>query len=192
MLFRSSLKTSRLLAETESAGAQEKFLRECQGTIEFKSGELSDPRAFELVNKTNQFNINGRRYTDLSWRTYLRAPGAFLLTASYNDKFGPLGKVASLLGRTTPSSEIVIDSWVMSCRAFSRRIEHHCLHYLFESMGAEAVVVNWEETPRNGPTRDFLLSFPALLQKNRLTREDFHRAGCPLFHAVKEHANVID
>lgn len=187
-----SLKTSRLLAETESAGAQEKFLRECQGTIEFKSGELSDPRAFELVNKTNQFNINGRRYTDLSWRAYLQAPGAFLLTASYHDKFGPLGKVAALLGRTTPSSEIVIDSWVMSCRAFSRRIEHHCLHYLFESMGAEAVVVDWEETPRNGPTRDFLSSFPALLQENRLTREDFQRAGCPLFHAVKERANVVD
>ena len=57
----------------------------------------------ELVNKTNQFNLNGRRYTEADWRKLLARPGALLVAVSYEDKFGPLGTIAVVAGRARAS-----------------------------------------------------------------------------------------
>ena len=50
------------------------------------------------MNKTNQFNLNGVRYTEAEWKSLSRRPGAFLATVSYEDRFGPLGRIAVLGG----------------------------------------------------------------------------------------------
>jgi predicted enzyme involved in methoxymalonyl-ACP biosynthesis len=73
------------------------------------------------MNKTNQFNLNGKRYTEGSWLRYLKQLDTILMVASYKDKFGPLGKIAVLSGRVSASG-FVIEAWVMSCRAFAWRI----------------------------------------------------------------------
>jgi FkbH-like protein len=114
-----------------------------------------DHRVLELVNKTNQFNLNGRRHTETSWMNYLREPATVLLAASYRDKFGPLGKVAVLAG-TLRGSRLTIDTWVMSCRAFSRRIEHGCLVALFNRFNLDEVECLFLRTDRNGPLQEFL------------------------------------
>ena len=139
----------------DGPNAQDDFLREVAAKILFKpDGRPDDARALELVNKTNQFNLNGRRWTDAEWAAHFREPNAFLLTAAYEDKFGPLGKIAVLLGRRD-GSRLVLDAWVMSCRAFSRRIEHQCLKFLLEKTGAEEIVFGFAPTSRNGPLREF-------------------------------------
>lgn len=116
---------------------------------------LADPRPLELVNKTNQFNLNGRRYTDAEWSRFLSAPDSFLLTASYRDKFGPLGKVAVLAG-TVEGRRLTIDTWVMSCRAFARHIEYRCMAELLARFDPAEVAFDYAKTERNGPLRDFL------------------------------------
>ena len=121
------------------------------------SRSADDPRALELVNKTNQFNLNGVRYTEADWKNRLARPGAFLAMVSYRDKFGPLGKIAVLEGRREEET-LFIDAWVMSCRAFSRRIEHRCLQTMFEHYAAREILFNFQPTPRNGPLRDFFAS----------------------------------
>ena len=90
----------------------------------------------ELVNKTNQFNLNGARYTQPDWQKLLSAPGAVLVAVSYEDKFGPLGTIAAIAGQAD-GKRLTIDSWVMSCRAFARRIEHQTLRTIFTTTGAE-------------------------------------------------------
>ena len=44
----------------------------------------------------------------------------------------------------------------MSCRAFSRRIEHQVLQQAFERTGAEQIQFEYRETAKNSPTGDFL------------------------------------
>jgi FkbH-like protein len=107
------------------------------------------------VNKTNQFNLNGRRFTEADWRAVLERPDAFLVRVSYQDKFGPLGKIATLFG-TTNGETVHVEGWVMSCRAFSRRIEHHTLDRLFAHFGASTVRLNYKPTDRNMPLQEFL------------------------------------
>jgi FkbH-like protein len=148
---------------------------------------MADARALELVNKTNQFNLNGRRMTEAQWRAYLQETNTFLLTASYEDKYGPLGKIAVIMGSVS-GGRLFVDAWVMSCRAFSRRIEHHCLRYLFDKFSAAEIAFDYQPTERNGPLRSF---FEELLQRPlesdlRITRECFAKGSPRLLHQVTE------
>lgn len=130
---------------------------EAEVTFSFTQTPL-DPRALELVNKTNQFNLNGVRHTEASWHRLLSEPDAFLMVASYRDKFGPLGKIAVLAGSAS-GGRLSLSAWVMSCRAFSRRIEHRCLAELLARFDPDEVEFNYQQTERNGPLRDFLGEF---------------------------------
>ena len=135
-----SLRASAAIAEASKGEGYtpERFLQEAGGKLSISFiKEPLDARALELINKTNQFNLNGKRHTEASWHQYLSDPDVFLMLASYEDKFGPLGKIAVMAGRAE-NGELAIDHWVMSCRAFSRRIEHGCLQRVFEKFGAAA------------------------------------------------------
>ena len=44
----------------------------------------------------------------------------------------------------------------MSCRAFSRRIEHQMLRALFDKFQVDRVRFDFARTDRNGPLREFL------------------------------------
>ena len=164
----------------------DEFLRSAEARITFDCSRTCDIRAFELVNKTNQFNLNGERYTETEWRQFLADPSAFLLTATYEDKYGALGKIAVLMG-TIHGGDAHLRTWVMSCRAFSRRIEHQCLRFLFDELGAERIRFEYSPTPRNGPMRDFMKSIAdtPLDASVPLAKEDYSAKVPQLFHRVK-------
>jgi FkbH-like protein len=146
-----------LQTETEaSTVTSEQLLEsaEAELTLYFDS-KGTDPRGLELVNKSNQFNLNGRRHIETSWKEYAHQGDAFLMIVAYRDKFGPLGKVAVLAGRIQ-GRKLSLDTWVMSCRAFSRRIEHRCLEELFARFGVDEIEFAFVPTPRNMPMRLFL------------------------------------
>lgn len=157
-------------------------------TIDF-SPEMADARLLDLVNKTNQFNLNGLRIDDGEWARRLKDPTFLTLSVQYSDQFGPLGKIAVLQTRQS-SSELNVRSWVMSCRAFSRRIEFQTLNQLFEFTGADAITFEFSETAKNAPMAQFLasLSEGSPAGSCRLTREHFLSVCPPLYHQViKEH-----
>ena len=168
------------------------FLVKAEAVITLYFGsDASDNRAFELVNKTNQFNLNGKRYSESDWISFCQDPAAFILTASYEDKYGPLGKIAVVMGKTF-GRKVHVSSWVMSCRAFSRRIEHQCLKYLFEKLDADEIVFEYKLTPRNGPIRDF---FAEMLGEANGPAPTVHRASFDanvpaLSHHIVEVVNV--
>jgi FkbH-like protein len=171
----------------------EDFLRDAEANITFCLGsDAGDNRAFELINKTNQFNLNGKRLSETDWLVFLQDPTAFLLTASYEDKYGPLGKVAVVLGRSEGGRKLYVNSWVMSCRAFSRRIEHQCLKFLFEKLDADEIAFDFAATPRNGPAQEFFAELlgsppaPALCVRKAC----FDAKVSALFHHITEVTNV--
>jgi FkbH-like protein len=169
-----------------SRNAGDEFLRTAEATISFlRESEWCNGRAFELVNKTNQFNLNGRRVTESEWLAFLRDPAALVLSASYKDKYGTLGKIAVLAGRGA-GSRLTVNLWVMSCRAFSRQIEHQYLKYLFEKMGFDEICFDCEQTQRNAPIQEF---FREVLGKSFtpplvVPKTWFAARAVPLFHRV--------
>jgi FkbH-like protein len=173
----------------QSAPDMDAFLRQAAATVHF-SRDTPDPRAFELINKTNQFNLHGRRYTESEWVRYLSDPEVHQIVVSYRDKYGPLGKVAVLTGRNE-APRFRVENWVMSCRAFARRIEYHALSYVFDCFGAGELRFDFQRTPKNGPIQSFLeeVRCEPLADGVRLTRAAFEERCPPLVHRTEpEHA----
>lgn len=182
-----SLRSSALVDGDGQSMTSDDFLAAAEAEIVFSLRNPPDARALELINKTNQFNLNGRRFTESDWQHSLSRPGAVILMASYRDKYGPLGKILALLGRLD-GRELFIDAWVMSCRAFSRRIEYQCIAYLFQSLNIDAMQFDFAPTERNGPAGDFLRNAAGREPEPhfRITRDQFQANCPPLFAAVCE------
>ncbi len=107
-------------------------------------------RAVQLINKTNQFNLNGRRWTDAEVGALLAAGGR-LLTASLADRSGSHGEILAFL----LSAEGIVEAFVMSCRVFQRRVEQAFLADQLAD-GLEASAWRHAPTDRNEPFRDFI------------------------------------
>jgi FkbH-like protein len=168
--------------------SDESFLAQAEAelTFDFRK-DVQDARPLELLNKTNQFNLNGRRCTEGDWRAVLADAEAVVCVVSYRDRYGPLGKIGVLVGRLAGRT-LAVESWVLSCRAFSRRIEQQTLARLFARFDLEAIAFAFEATPRNGPLQTFLTELLAgpPVPGCRLGRGEF-LARCPrLFHRVEE------
>jgi FkbH-like protein len=154
---RTSLYRQRLagLAPREAQGADlTKFLRDLRMTLtvhDRSSGSRS--RALQLINKTNQFNLNGRRLTEEQLEAALTAGGR-LYTASLSDRTGSHGEILACL----MDANGVITSLVMSCRTFQRRVEYAFLAWL-ASGPHRPTSLDYLETERNRPMRQFLDDF---------------------------------
>jgi FkbH-like protein len=181
----------RAAAQIESEGDGEAsldFLARLEAKVTFETTVADQTRALELVNKTNQFNLNGRRFTEAEWKArVLERPGGFVTTVSYKDKFGPLGRIA-VMGGYVEKSACVVDIWVMSCRAFSRQIEFQSLRQLFAKSRAAGIRFAFKPTERNGPLQTFFGHFfePEALKEGELVlpAELFEKACPPLFQEV--------
>lgn len=184
-----SLRAAASLAGESSTEASADFLARLQAKITFESAGAEDQRAFELVNKTNQFNLNGMRYSEAEWKSRMQQPGAFLTTISYEDRFGPLGRIA-VIGGTLKDGQCVVDIFVMSCRAFSRNIEFQALRQLFAKSGTAAVRLKFRPTERNGPLQTFLRHFfssDSTVEAALDLPVSAFKESCPeLFHEVIE------
>lgn len=163
------------------------FLREAQAVISIASvAAPGDSRPLHLINKTNQFSLNGQRLQEAEWRLLLGDPQALLMVVGYRDRFGPLGRVSVLAGRREGNRGNV-SVWVMSCRAFSRQIEHACLAYLYETCGFDELRFAYMPTGRNRPVREFFVGLTGEEPEGELilTKGQF-RQRCPeLFHRVE-------
>ena len=184
-----SLRRGAAFREQASGGTTpEEFLQQIGAITTFDFAAASEPRVLELVNKTNQFNLNGQRFTQGDWQKLVSGTQAVLAAVAYEDKFGPLGTIAAVAGRLDGGETLAIETWVMSCRAFARRIEHQTLKMLFDMTGASKIKFHFAPTPKNGPLRDFFASFlgEEPQAEFRLTREEFEAKCPPLYHEVRE------
>jgi FkbH-like protein len=156
-LRRESLRSAAIYSgEFTAAGTQEQVLVSAQGILTIRPvTSPADPRALELINKTNQFNLTGQRYSEPEWHAYLSSRDSVVWIAEYTDKFGALGRISVLAGKSNART-LDMDIWVLSCRAFSRRIEHALLEALFEQLDLETITLRFQPTERNTPLRRFL------------------------------------
>jgi len=174
-----SIRTSTAHIDRRPGQTSDEFLASIEAEITLVYNVPTE-RVFELINKTNQFNLNGRRIDNAAWLAKLEEPTRFILSVSYRDKFGPLGNIAVVTGLRF-EDELLVDVWVMSCRAFSRRIEFQVLKELFERFDATSVKLEFIATDRNGPFQEFVQAFGSS-GVPRITKAAFD-AACPKLYA---------
>ncbi len=180
--------------QEEATGQQsgDDFLSTVDAILTFDfDASPANPRTLELVNKTNQFNLNGKRMTQAEWQKKLERSGAFLASVKYQDKFGSLGTIAVAQGFSTGSA-LTLETWVMSCRAFSRRIEHQTIKKLFERFQAHSIVCDFAATAKNDPLQEFLTTIIGKTPETacEFTVGQFERSCPALYHRIEELTGV--
>jgi FkbH-like protein len=110
-------------------------------------------RATELVNKTNQFNLTGSRVGPENENEFFGNGEVWLF--EYADRLSRLG-VIGLLRLEESEENLVVTHWVLSCRAFARRVEHAMMAFLGERAGERLVRLPFTPSAKNAPLSRFL------------------------------------
>jgi FkbH-like protein len=114
-------------------------------------------RAASLTQRTNQFNLTTRRYTEPQLRDVLVDPASSAFTVRLVDRFGDIGVIGLvLLRREGPRA--LIDVFLMSCRALRRRVEDSMLAFAVSQAlrsGATEVIGTYAPTAKNAQTATF-------------------------------------
>jgi FkbH-like protein len=171
------------MAPSDAEGADlSAFLKQLGMSLVIRDRSRGDrTRAVQLINKTNQFNLNGRRVSDEEVDRVL-ARGGSLFTAALSDRHGDHGEILSCL----INENGVAESLVLSCRVFQRQVEHAFFDWLIGT-GRAPSVLSFSATARNEPVQRFLQSEgfePTGTEGVRLNASVFqnaHRSALELF-----------
>ncbi len=89
-------------------------------------------RIAQLTNKSNQFNLTTRRYTQAEIEKLSADKNYITLYGKLQDKFGDNGVVSVVIGKIV-KDELHIDLWLMSCRILKRDMEFAMMDVLAET-----------------------------------------------------------
>jgi len=119
-------------------------------------GEAQTPRVAQLTQRTNQFNMTTRRYTESDIRQFREDSGYFLRTYRLEDKFGDNGIISVVIVRKEDQSWY-LDTFLMSCRVIGRTVEAAILALLVQEArkaGVTSLVGDFLPTKKNAPAKD--------------------------------------
>ena len=114
-------------------------------------------RIVQLINKSNQFNLTTRRYTDEDIIAVMADPDAFGLQLRLLDRFGDNGVIAIVIGRLLENMDLDIDTWLMSCRVLGRQVEPATLNLIAHQatlLGARRLVGRYVPAKKNAMVKD--------------------------------------
>lgn len=80
------------------------------------------PRLHELSQKTNQFNLALARLDEIRVNEFTCSSGRFAVGVGLRDRLSDSGVVAAMFG-SIHDGEVVVEEWVISCRALGRELE---------------------------------------------------------------------
>ncbi len=110
-------------------------------------------RIAQLINKSNQFNLTTRRYTEAEVQAMESRPGLVTLQTRLSDRFGDMGMIGVIVARDHGGGRWEIDTWLMSCRVLGRRVEEAMCAELTRRVAAAGgtdLVGVYRPTPKNG------------------------------------------
>ncbi len=145
----------------KQAASLEDFLRSLQLEVRIAAMPPKDlARVAQLTQRTNQMNFTTVRRSESDIQALLESGKAECLTVEVTDRFGSYGLAGAMIFRGSEDA-IVIDTFLLSCRALGRGVEHRMLAALGEiarERGLAAVEACYVRSSRNRPALLFLES----------------------------------
>jgi FkbH-like protein len=150
LMYRSESERKSLLA---AGGNIEDFYRalEMKATIGL-ADSFSLPRIAQLTQKTNQFNLTTRRYSEADIRAFSDDPRRMVLRISVADRFADNGLVGVLIFKECSPCVWEIDTFLLSCRVIGRKVENAFLAYACQRLaerGAAELIGVYSPTKKN-------------------------------------------
>ncbi len=158
-MYRANARRAKL---QKSFGSYEDYLLSLEMSARIRPFEqVYIPRIAQLTNKSNQFNLTTRRFTEPEMQAAMEDPEVITLYGRLTDKFGDNGVISVVMGRKDRDT-LHITLWLMSCRVLKRNMEHAMLDELVKAAGAAGVRTlrgYYYRTQKNGMVRDFYKDF---------------------------------
>jgi len=133
------------------------YLRSLQMVIHFAPfNAMGRARIAQLINKSNQFNLTTRRYSEADVEAMQNDPTLFTLQVRLTDKFGDNGMISVIICRPLDGNW-QIDTWLMSCRVLKRSVELAVLNEIMaaaQANGIQKVLGIYRPTDKNELVRD--------------------------------------
>jgi FkbH-like protein len=137
----------------KQVGGVDAYLASLDMTIAFQPFDATGrARIVQLINKSNQYNLTTRRYTDPEVTEAENDPEVFTLQVRLADIFGDNGMISVVICRSAEAGVWEIDTWLMSCRVLGRKVEHMVLREILEharAAGIEKLSGTYRPTDRN-------------------------------------------
>jgi FkbH-like protein len=125
-------------------------------------GPANLDRVVDLVTKTNQFNLTTRRHSRAAVEEMVATARSVCFAVRLSDRFGDYGIVSVVLATALDATTLRLDTWLMSCRAMGRTLEHFVfnrLTALARQTGYERILAEYLPTPKNVPVQRLLPDF---------------------------------
>jgi FkbH-like protein len=139
-------------------GDLDAYLASLQMEITFQPfDEIGRARITQLINKSNQYNLTTKRYTEPEVAAAQHDPQCFTLQVRLSDSFGDNGMISVIICRQQSHSAWEIDTWLMSCRVLGRRVEQMVLREILEHArrnGIRKLIGAYRPTDRNKLVED--------------------------------------
>lgn len=149
------------------------FLRSCRMRLRVgRPAGAEITRCLELLQRTNQFNLSGRRYDEASFERLLHDPGVEPLLFEVWDRFGHYGIVGFAAFRIDAANP-VLSEFVMSCRVAQKLVDDTFFKWYmakWRALGATHLDAKLVVTDRNKPLREQM----AALGFEKIRDAEFH------------------
>jgi FkbH-like protein len=151
-------------------------------TITFAPFDLvGRQRIVQLINKSNQFNLTTRRYTEAEAADAESDPAVFTLQVRLADRFGDLGMISVVICRPDPvegAATWLIDTWLMSCRVLGRKVEEAVLRRICAEATARGV--------------SLLRGVYIPTAKNSMVRDHYAKLGFALIREADDRSRIFE
>ena len=154
-MYKAEARRKKLLIQATDLFNYLKFL-EMVLTVRFVD-EFTIPRIAQLTQKTNQFNLTTRRYSEEEIKNFSKSDRADVFCVKLSDKFGDSGIIGVGILKYQ-SEKAVIDEFLLSCRILGRGVEDAFLIQtlkIAEKNGCRTVIGEYIPTAKNGQVGDF-------------------------------------
>jgi FkbH-like protein len=171
-------------AEVERKNVKSEFsdITDYLGSLETEvtiklADKFSTPRVAQLTQKTNQFNLTTKRYSEADIQKFITSPIVDVFYVQLKDKFGDYGIIGSTIVKHD-DVQAEIDTFLLSCRALGREVENVFLHsvilYLKEKC-IKKIIGRYLPTRKNRQTEKFYSKFGfEYISKNENTSEEIY------------------
>jgi FkbH-like protein len=114
-------------------------------------------RIAQLTNKSNQFNLTTRRYTQPEIEELAANPDYLTFYGRLEDKFGDNGVISVVIGHKI-ENVLHIDLWIMSCRVLKRDMEYAMMDIVVrecQKQGITEIHGYYYPTAKNAMVKEF-------------------------------------
>lgn len=109
-------------------------------------------RVTQLINKTNQFNVTAKRYTQAEIEDIVANSDNAIYVVYSSDKYGDNGLISVVILKGS-NAEVHIDTFLMSCRVMGRKLEDVIINELASRCGKK-IIGEFYPTAKNAPVRN--------------------------------------